>query len=144
MPSPKTDGVLSFLIRHTWLSMRAVVEDELAEFGLSVAQFATLLMIDDEPDLTVAEVARHVGSTRQSANEMVAGLEAEGLVSRTPHPTDGRKHTLALTASGQEKVGLALPAVQAREEALEAAVPAGQREAVRAWMLAISAACQKA
>jgi DNA-binding MarR family transcriptional regulator len=144
MPSHKTDGVLTFLLRQTWLSMRAVVEDELVEFGLTVPQFATLLMLEDHPDFTVAEVARHVGSTRQSANEMIAGLEAEGLVSRSPHPTDGRKQTLTLTGRGREKVELALPAVTAREEALEAALPPGQREAVRAWMLGIAAACQEA
>lgn len=144
MPSPKTDGVLTFLLRQTWLSMRAVVENELVEFGLTVPQFATLLMLEDHPDFTVAEVARHVGSTRQSANEMVAGLEADGLLVRSPHPTDGRKHTLTLTAQGREKVELALPAVRAREEVLEASLPDGQREAVRSWMLGIAAACQQA
>ena len=135
------DGVISFAVRHVWLGMRAAIEDELTEFGLTVPQFATLMMLDGSPGLTVAEVARLCGSTRQSANEMVAGLEARGLVERGPHPTDRRAHQLHATEAGLEVFAKARPAVRRREEELEAGLSPQVRQAGREWMAALAMAC---
>ncbi|ACU69277.1 transcriptional regulator, MarR family [Catenulispora acidiphila DSM 44928] len=135
------DGVVSFAIRHVWLGMRAVIEDELTEFGLTVPQFATLMMLDSSPGLTVAEVARACGTTRQSANEMVAGLESRGLVERAAHPTDRRAHQLHATEAGLEMYAKARPAVRRREEELEAGLSPQVRQAAREWMAAIAISC---
>lgn len=135
------DGVLSFLARHVWLGMRAAIEDELTEFGLTVPQFATLLMLDHAPGMSIAEVARACGSTRQAANEMVAGLQARDLVTRSPHPTDRRVQQLHATEAGRELFRKAKPAVQRREEELEAGLSPQLRSAGREWMLAMAAAC---
>ncbi|WP_194908726.1 MarR family winged helix-turn-helix transcriptional regulator [Catenulispora rubra] len=135
------DGVISFAVRHVWLGMRAAIEDELAEFGLTVPQFATLMMLEGSPGLSIAEVARLCGSTRQSANEMVAGLEARGLVERAPHPTDRRAHQLHATEAGLEMFAKARPAVRRREEELEAGLSTGVRQAAREWMAAMAASC---
>ena len=135
------DGVISFAVRHVWLGMRAAIEDGLAEFGLTVPQFATLMMLDGSPGLSIAEVARLCGSTRQSANEMVAGLEARGLVERSPHPTDRRALQLHATEAGLEMFAKARPAVRQREEALEAGLSPEVRQAAREWMAALAVAC---
>jgi DNA-binding MarR family transcriptional regulator len=135
------DGVVSFVVRHVWLGMRAAIEDELTEFGLTVPQFATLIMLDGTPGLSIAEVARLCGSTRQSANEMVAGLEARGLVERAPHPTDRRAHQLHATEAGLEMFAKARPAVRRREEELEAGLSPEVRQAAREWMAALAASC---
>ena len=135
------DGVVSFAVRHVWLGMRAAIEDELAEFGLTVPQFATLMMLDGTPGLSVAEVARLCGTTRQSANEMVAGLEARGLVERAPHPADRRAHQLHATAAGREMFQKARPAVRSREDELEAGLSPEVRRAAREWMAALAASC---
>ncbi|MEY9859961.1 DNA-binding MarR family transcriptional regulator [Catenulispora sp. GAS73] len=138
------DGVVSFAVRHVWLGMRAAIEDELTEFGLTVPQFATLIMLDGSPGLSIAEVARLCGSTRQSANEMVAGLEARGLVERSPHPTDRRAHQLHATEAGLEMFAKARPAVRRREEELEAGLSTEVRQAAREWMAALAASCDVA
>ncbi|GAA2057444.1 hypothetical protein GCM10009839_78600 [Catenulispora yoronensis] len=135
------DGVVTFLIRHTWLGMRAAIEDELSGFDLTVPQFATLMMLDRRPGMSVAEVARACGTTRQAANEMVAGLQAHGLVVRSPHPTDRRAHQLHATEAGLELYGKAKPAVRRREEALEAGLDPELRASAREWMLLLAAAC---
>jgi DNA-binding MarR family transcriptional regulator len=133
--------VLTFLVRHTWLGLRAAVGDELVAFGLSVPQFATLKMLDGQPGLSIAQVARKVGSTRQAANEMVAGLEQQGLVTRAPHPTDRRTQCLELTAEGRARYRAARPAVRRREAELEAGFTVAQRAAAREWMRGIATAC---
>ena len=135
------DGVITFAVRHVWLGMRAAIEDELDGFGLTVPQFATLMMLDDSPGLSVAEVARLCGSTRQSANEMVAGLEAHGLVERSPHPTDRRAHQVHVTEAGREMFRKARPAVRRRENELEAGLSPEARRAAREWMAALAASC---
>ncbi|MEZ0106608.1 DNA-binding MarR family transcriptional regulator [Catenulispora sp. EB89] len=135
------DSVVSFAVRHVWLGMRAAIEDELAEFGLTVPQFATLMMLEGSPGLSIAEVARLCGSTRQSANEMVAGLEAHGLVERAPHPTDRRMYQLHATEAGLALSAKARPAVRRREDELEAGLSTEVRQAAREWMAALAASC---
>ncbi|MFJ3877857.1 MarR family winged helix-turn-helix transcriptional regulator [Streptomyces sp. NPDC090077] len=134
--------VLSFLVRHTWLGMRAAIGAELAEFGLTVPQFATLMMVRASPGMSVAQLARSVGSTRQAANEMLTALERDGLISRSPHPTDRRTHQLHVTALGSDRYERALPAVVRREAELEQGLGPEQREAALAWMSAVTAACE--
>lgn len=135
------DSVISFAVRHVWLGMRAAIEDELTEFGLTVPQFATLMMLDGSPGLSIAEVARACGTTRQSANEMVAGLEARGLVERFPHPTDRRAHQLHATDAGLEMFAKARPAVRRREDELEVGLSPQVRRTAREWMAALAASC---
>lgn len=137
------DRVLSFLVRHTWLGMRAAIGAELEEFGLTVPQFATLLIVKTSPGMSVAQLARSVGSTRQAANEMLAALERDGLITRSPHPTDRRTHQVHLTGLGGTRYEDALPAVRRREAELEAGLTPEQREAAVAWMSAVSTACQE-
>ena len=131
---PGTHACLSFLVRHAWLSMRTMVAGALAEHGLSVAQYGTLILVFEEPGATVAEVARKVGSARQSANEMLAGLERAGLVERRSHPKDRRAQQIFLTAAGLERLDAATPSVQAVEAQLESDFSLADRQAVRTWL----------
>ncbi|MFD3556330.1 MarR family winged helix-turn-helix transcriptional regulator [Streptomyces goshikiensis] len=134
--------VLSFLVRHTWLAMRAAIGAELEEFGLTVPQFATLMIIRESPGMSVAQLARSVGSTRQAANEMLAALERDGLITRSPHPTDRRTHQVHLTGPGGTRYENALPAVLRREAELVAGLTPEEREAAFTWMSSVSTACQ--
>lgn len=129
-----TAGCLSFLVRHAWLSMRTVVAEALAGQGLSVAQYATLLIVEEAPGLTVADLARKMSSARQSTNEMLSGLERAGLVERRPHPRDRRAQQTFLTQAGRDRLLAANPAVQAVEAELENSFSAREREVVRAWL----------
>ncbi|MFJ8014913.1 MarR family winged helix-turn-helix transcriptional regulator [Streptomyces sp. NPDC096339] len=135
--------VVSFMVRHTWLSMRAAIGVELEEFGLTVPQFATLMMVRTSPGMSVAQLARSVGSTRQAANEMLAALERDGLITRSPHPTDRRTHQLHVTGLGTTRYEQALPAVLRREAELEEGLTGEQRQSALTWMSAVTAACQE-
>jgi DNA-binding MarR family transcriptional regulator len=139
--SPPELGSLSFLVRHVWLTMRSAVEAELREFDLSVPQYATLVTLERHPGFSVADVARTVASSRQAANELLAGLERQDLISRTPHSTDRRTHQLHLTDAGRRRLDEARPAVARREAELEAGFTAEHRADVRAWMVRVVEAC---
>ncbi len=50
---------------------------------------------------TVADVAEHLGVTKQAASQLVEHLVQRGYVTREPHPEDARARLLALTARGR-------------------------------------------
>lgn len=125
---------LSFLVRQAWLNMRSVMDGALAAHDLSVAQYATLLVLDEQPGASVADVARAVASARQSANELLTGMERAGMVERHPHPQDRRSQKVHLTALGRRRLEAARPSVHAQENELEAGFDAAQRATVREWL----------
>jgi len=55
-------------------------------------------------DVTTVEIARHLRITKQSASEVVALLEQNGMVTRAPHPSDGRARLVLLTELGKSKL----------------------------------------
>jgi DNA-binding MarR family transcriptional regulator len=50
---------------------------------------------------TVAELAEHLGVTKQAASQMVQHLESRGYVTRAPHPDDARAKLVVLTERGR-------------------------------------------
>ncbi|GAA3283224.1 hypothetical protein GCM10020218_039180 [Dactylosporangium vinaceum] len=128
------DACSTFLVRHAWLTLRGVVAEALVEHDLSVAQFASLLLLDESPGMSVADVARKVSTARQSANEMLTGLEKAGLVERKPHPTDRRSQQIFLTAAGRVRLDEAIPTVQAVEARLSSGFSADELAVVSAWL----------
>ena len=132
-PNDET-GCVTFLVRHAWLSMRSALAVALDEHGLSVQQYGTLLCLREEPGLTVAEVGRVVGTTRQSANELITGMERAGLVERRPNPRDRRTQQVHLTTGGEHRLAEAAPAIRKVEEELEASFTPTDRATARAWL----------
>jgi DNA-binding MarR family transcriptional regulator len=51
-------------------------------------------------DATVADVAEHLGVTKQAASQLVEQLVQRGYATRSPDPQDGRARLLALTDRG--------------------------------------------
>jgi DNA-binding MarR family transcriptional regulator len=50
---------------------------------------------------TTAEIAEHMGMTKQAASQIVDELVAKGYVERHPHPTDARAKLIVLTERGR-------------------------------------------
>src|SRR5262245_46401908 len=127
-------GCVTFLVRHAWLSMRSVLAGALAEHELSVQQYGTLICVRESPGLTVADVGRVVGTTRQAANELITGMERAGLVERRPNPKDRRTQQVHLTAGGERRLAEAAPAIRKVENELEATFSKADRATARAWL----------
>jgi DNA-binding MarR family transcriptional regulator len=128
------DSCVTFLVRHAWLSMRSAVAAALAEHELSVPQYGTLLILSNQPGCTIAEIGRKVGTARQSANELITGMERAGLIERQANPNDRRSQLVYLTAGGKTRLAAAGPAVRAVEQELEADFSPADRAAARAWL----------
>ncbi len=73
-----------------------------AGVGLTSARWQVIgaIVLAGEP-LTVAQIGRAMGLTRQSVQRVVDELERDGLVRRSAHPESRRARLVALTAAGE-------------------------------------------
>jgi DNA-binding MarR family transcriptional regulator len=74
---------------------QAGVEDD-----LTLPETAALARLDRGGPATAAALARLEQISPQSMGATLAGLEARGLLTRAPDPTDGRRVVLSLTEAG--------------------------------------------
>jgi DNA-binding MarR family transcriptional regulator len=76
--------------------------DRLArDLGISPARWQTIATIRNQP-MTVSDIARRLGLTRQSVQRTVKLLIEEGLARQQPNPEHRRSHLVALTRRGEK------------------------------------------
>jgi DNA-binding MarR family transcriptional regulator len=83
--------------------LQAHLDDELkAAFGLSIADYEILAYLSEAPErrLRMSELAGQVLVSASRLTYRVDKLEADGLVVRTPCPSDGRATWAQLTPAG--------------------------------------------
>jgi DNA-binding MarR family transcriptional regulator len=82
---------------------RASVTEVLTEFDLGPTAVKVLWNLrPGNPPPTMRSLAGRLACDPSTISLTADRLQAAGLVRRVPHPTDGRKRTLALTATGRE------------------------------------------
>lgn len=86
----------------------------LRRHGLTLRQYGLLTQLRQEPELTASQLARQLGVTRQSLNEMVGSLETSGLLERAPG-ADGRTRRMVVLPKAKSLLDKAQRAVQAAE-----------------------------
>jgi DNA-binding MarR family transcriptional regulator len=72
-----------------------------AEHGFPLSQGAVLGRLDREGPRSVSALAAAERVRPQSMAQTVGDLEADGLVARSPDPTDGRRALVSLTDAGR-------------------------------------------
>jgi DNA-binding MarR family transcriptional regulator len=77
---------------------------EKADADLSDTQLSVLAVLDRHGPLTPGELADHERVQPPSMTRVLASLDEQGLVTRAPHPDDGRQVLVALSASGGHTV----------------------------------------
>ena len=93
--------------RELWLAMSDLVLDngrrrEVADaLGISFARARALRRVARRP-LTMRELADALGTDPPNATVLVDDLEAQGIVRRTPHPTDRRAKLVEPTPKGRQ------------------------------------------
>ena len=97
--SPATESEAADLMQAIGVLLRRV-RGEAGGEGRSWSQAAALGRLERGGAMTTAELARVERVKPQSMGTLLAELEHDGLVQRTPHPTDGRRILFSLTAAG--------------------------------------------
>ena len=84
-----------FLLKRAELAARGCVERALLQAGLTPTQFHVLLLLERNPGISAAQVARSVGIRPQSVNDSLGPLERKGLLLRRPSAAHRRQHPQA-------------------------------------------------
>ncbi|MFN6953203.1 MAG: MarR family winged helix-turn-helix transcriptional regulator [Acetobacteraceae bacterium] len=91
------------------LTCTTLIESEVrrrlrAEFDTTLPRFDLLAALDRTPDgLTPGEVSRRMMVSSGNVTGLAARLEAEGLIERRAHHSDGRAQILSLTPRGRRE-----------------------------------------
>ncbi len=91
----------------------------LAERGFTEQQWRVLRVLDEFGPLDPSEIADRSVIMPPSMSRILKTLEERGMVSRTPHPQDMRRHTVSLTPAATEAVAKAAPGSNAVYAELE-------------------------
>ena len=128
-------GRSGYLLRQAWQAFHNAMETALRRHGLTGAQYAALSVLDREPGMSGAELARACNTTPQAMNGVLATLERERLVERRPHPTHGRILQVTVTREGRRRLSAATPAVRRLEAAMEADLSPERLALIKTWLV---------
>lgn len=121
---PDVTERLGYRLKRAAAALRTAMDKALREHGLTVPQYATLELLDQQPGLSNAQLARGAFVTRQSMNVVLRGLVDSGLVTRPSTAEHGRALPALLTAEGRRRLAGARGAVYAVDQRITDAVPA--------------------
>jgi DNA-binding MarR family transcriptional regulator len=126
---PDTMAAVTSLMRVHQIVL-AAVEPALRPLGLTFARYEALVLLSfsQRGSLPMRVMGERLQLHPTSVTNIVDRLEADDLVQRTPHPTDGRTTLVAITPAGLEKLELATKAVTGVDFGLVGLTIAQQRE----------------
>ena len=80
MQPSEAERSIGYLIKRVQQGLRRQCDAALKPTGLSMAQYSTLRALAEHPEASAAELARLCFVTRQSLQDVLAGLRAAGLI----------------------------------------------------------------
>jgi DNA-binding MarR family transcriptional regulator len=124
--------MLLYLVKQVELAVRAQLDDIFRPIGLTALQYTALTVLERHDNMSSAQLARHSFVTAQSMADMIAALEAHGLIVRHRDESDRRRLVVALTADGRALLDRYRDKVQALEGSMLAGLSGEQVAALRA------------
>ena len=117
-----------YLVKRAQQALNQACEREIRPLGISMAKYAVLHALADDPGISSAELARRCFVTRQSLQDVLAGLRAAGLVEVADKAATGRARPVALTTDGAALLHDADRAVSEVEERMLAGLGGEDRQ----------------
>ncbi len=96
------ESLLGYNARRAALSIIEVFLQRMAVYDLRPVDFSVMSLITHNPGITSKQLSNSLNILAPNLVAMVNGLEKKGMISRRPHPHDGRAMGLHLTDSGIE------------------------------------------
>lgn len=115
MSASDTERAVGYLVKRVQQSVRRQCDAALRPSGISMAQYAAMRALSDHPEASASELARLCFVTRQSLQDLLAGLRSAGFVRNAKAPPRGRARSLELTPTGTARLRAAHAAVMAVE-----------------------------
>jgi DNA-binding MarR family transcriptional regulator len=129
-----------YLLKRAQAALHAALTGALRQHAATLAQYALLTALDEEPGLSNAELARRAFVTPQTMNQVLRELEQRHWVTRHPHPGHGRILQADLTGDGRST----LQACHRTASAVEERMLAGLNPADRQQLAAALRSCIEA
>jgi DNA-binding MarR family transcriptional regulator len=107
------ERALAAELRPVVMRLARELRRETRALGITGGQATMLFLVKEAPGLGVRELAARERVSPAAMSGLVRRLERAGLVERTPHPTDRRRHGLTLSPDGER----VLRAVKSRRTA---------------------------
>jgi DNA-binding MarR family transcriptional regulator len=102
VPSVDVESGAGYLVKRVQQSLRRRCDAALKPTGLSMAQYTALRALADHPDASASDMARLCFVTRQSLQDVLAGLRTAGLIRGSDSTSRrGRAVALELTPAGR-------------------------------------------
>jgi len=130
------DANLGYLFRLAHQRFRAMLEDELEDFGLSAQEYGILSVFETRDELSASELARVTQVTRQTMHAAVSGLESAGLLERRAR--NRRVVLLRPTKEGRDVLRAATKRIRIVERAAFAGLSKQEEATVRAWLAGLA------
>jgi len=102
MSSTDVSHHVGYQLKRAQHALRSRMDEALRSLEITTPQYAVLSILEHEPGLSGAALARRSFVTAQTMNPILVSLEANGLVERRPHPEHGRVIATFLTERGRE------------------------------------------
>lgn len=96
------DGLVGYNARRAALAMIGVFLTRMAVYDLRPVDFSVLSLITHNPGITSRQLCTTLGILPPNLVGMINQLEKRELITRKPHPRDGRAVGLHLTTKGQK------------------------------------------
>jgi DNA-binding MarR family transcriptional regulator len=126
-----SDGSLGsrvgYQMKRAQHALRLEMDGGLRGVGITTPWYAALSVLEEEPGVSGAVLARRCFVTPQTMNVILVKLEGGGLVERRPHPEHGRVLWTYLTRRGDERVARAHEIGEAVEERMLAGLSEDER-----------------
>jgi DNA-binding MarR family transcriptional regulator len=119
---------ISYVVGRLDRALRREIGALVAPHGLSVPQYTALSVLRERTGLSNAQLARRSYVTPQSMSEVIASLERDGLVERSPAANHGRVLETSVTAEGLDVLARCDAAVNEMERRMLADLDDGDRE----------------
>lgn len=94
-------GRFGYLVKRVQQALERELNNRLRALNLSVAQYAALAALEEQPGLSNADLAERCFVTPQTMHQIAARLERQGWLRRSAHPEHGKILQLTVTETGQ-------------------------------------------
>ena len=128
------ETLLGYNARRAALAAIDVFLDGMAPFQLKPVEFSVLSLVTHNPGITSRQLCTTLGILPPNLVGMVNGFEKRELLSRKPHPRDGRAMGLHLTPAGQKLVRDAEKTAAALEAEVGARLTPGELQTLLALL----------
>jgi len=129
------------LCLHAQCAARALArrfDEAFRRFDITSGQFSLLMSLNRPEPPTIGSVAGLLAMDRTTLTANLKPLERRGLLTVSVDPGDRRSRRLALTPTGMALLSRALPVWIEVHAVVEAGLPDGDGDALRAGLLALA------